>query len=139
MPGRRLNHEHETKLPGATQLGKKRGSVDELVLGFYTQRLHLIPGKGITVSPQNRMVDEAKYTLSRLLDLTETAEGVQIFIGSESELFGLTGCSVVIAPYRDSDRRVVGAVGVVGPTRINYARIIPMVDYTAKVISRLVT
>ena len=82
---------------------------------------------------------ETKDTLTRLLDLTETAEGVQIFIGSESELFGLTGCSVVIAPYGDSERRVVGAVGVVGPTRINYARIIPMVDYTAQVISRLVT
>lgn len=82
---------------------------------------------------------ETKDTLARLLDLTETAEGVQIFIGSESELFGLTGCSVVIAPYSDSQRRVVGAVGVVGPTRINYARIIPMVDYTAQVISRLVT
>ena len=81
---------------------------------------------------------ETKETLAKLLRLTDKAEGVQIFIGSESELFGLTGCSVVIAPYGDSERKIVGAIGVVGPTRINYARIIPMVDYTAKVISRLV-
>ena len=81
---------------------------------------------------------ETKETLTKLLQLTDSAEGVQIFIGSESELFGLTGCSVVIAPYGDSERKIVGAIGVVGPTRINYARIIPMVDYTAKVISRLV-
>ena len=71
---------------------------------------------------------ETKETLTKLLQLTGAAEGVQIFIGSESELFGLTGCSVVIAHYGDSERKIVGAIGVVGPTRINYARIIPMVD-----------
>ena len=70
--------------------------------------------------------------------MTETAEGVQIFIGAESELFGLAGCSMVIAPYNNSQQQLVGAVGVIGPTRIDYARIIPMVDYTAKLISRLI-
>ena len=81
---------------------------------------------------------ETKEALSRLIDLTETADGVRIFIGSENELFGLAGCSMVIAPYSNSNQQIVGAIGVIGPTRLNYARIIPMVDYTAKVIGRLV-
>ena len=73
----------------------------------------------------------------KLMELTESAEGVQIFIGSENELFGLSGCSVVIAPYNNAQGGMVGAVGVIGPTRIDYARIIPMVDYTAKVMGRM--
>ncbi len=81
---------------------------------------------------------ETKEALSHLLKLTDTAEGVQIFIGSESQLFGASGCSVVMAPYSNSGQNIVGAVGVIGPTRLNYARIVPMVDYTAKVISRLI-
>jgi heat-inducible transcriptional repressor len=80
---------------------------------------------------------ERKEALSRLLDLADKAEGVQIFIGSESELFGLSGCSMVIAPYSNSQQQIVGAIGVIGPTRIDYARIIPMVDYTAKVVGRI--
>jgi heat-inducible transcriptional repressor len=80
---------------------------------------------------------EAKEALLSLLNLAETADGVQIFIGAENELFGLAGCSMIIAPYGDSHQQLVGAIGVVGPTRIDYARIIPMVDYTAKVIGRL--
>jgi heat-inducible transcriptional repressor len=81
---------------------------------------------------------EKKESLVKLLDLADDAEGVQIFIGAESELFGATDCSMVIAPYANSQQRFVGAIGVIGPTRIDYARIIPMVDYTAKVMSRLV-
>ncbi len=81
---------------------------------------------------------ETKEALIRLLDLTGAAEGVQIYIGSENELFSLAGCSVVIAPYTNSQQKIVGAVGVVGPTRIDFARIIPMVDYTAKVIGRII-
>lgn len=81
---------------------------------------------------------ERKEALLKLLDLTQTAEGVQIFIGAENELFSHTGCSMVIAPYSNSQKQIVGAIGVIGPTRIDYARIIPMVDYTAKVIGRLI-
>jgi heat-inducible transcriptional repressor len=80
---------------------------------------------------------EARETMLRLLDASMQGEGVQIFIGAESHLFGVAGCSMVIAPYQNSREQIVGAVGVIGPTRINYARIIPMVDYTAKVIGRL--
>jgi heat-inducible transcriptional repressor len=81
---------------------------------------------------------ETSEQFLRLLDLTNTAEGVQIFIGAENELFGVTGCSMIVAPYRDSREQIIGAIGVIGPTRLNYARVIPMVDYTAKVIGRLI-
>ncbi len=80
---------------------------------------------------------ETRETMLRLLDASMQGEGVQIFIGAESHLFGVAGCSMVIAPYHNSREQIVGAIGVIGPTRINYARIIPMVDYTAKMIGRL--
>jgi len=81
---------------------------------------------------------ETKETLVRLLDLTNRAEGVQIFIGAENDLFRVSGCTVIVAPYHNSRDQIVGAIGVIGPTRINYARIIPLVDYTAKVIGRVI-
>lgn len=80
---------------------------------------------------------ESKRDIVQLLGASENAEGVRIFIGSENKLFSLSGSSLVVAPFRDETRRVVGVLGVIGPTRLNYARIIPMVDYTAKLISRL--
>lgn len=81
---------------------------------------------------------ETSEQFLNLLDLTSEAEGVQIFIGSENELFGVTGCSMIVAPYRNSRERIIGAIGVIGPQRLNFARIIPMVDYTAKVVGRLI-
>jgi heat-inducible transcriptional repressor len=81
---------------------------------------------------------ETREQLLRLLDLTNHAEGVQIFIGAENELFSVSGCALIVAPYVNSVDRIVGAIGVIGPTRMNYARIIPLVDYTAKVIGRLI-
>jgi len=63
---------------------------------------------------------------------------VRIFIGSENKLFSMSGSSLVVSPYRDDDNRVVGVLGVIGPTRLNYGRIIPMVDYTARLVGRLV-
>ena len=81
---------------------------------------------------------ETKEALLRLIEAADDAEGVQIFIGAENELFSLAGCSMVIAPYKNRNEAIIGAIGVVGPTRINYARIIPMVDYTAKIVSRLI-
>ena len=80
---------------------------------------------------------ETQDTMLKLIEAAGKAEGVQIFIGAENELFAHTGCSMVITPYMNSREQVVGAIGVVGPTRLNYARVIPMVDYTAKVIGRL--
>ncbi|WP_370853017.1 heat-inducible transcriptional repressor HrcA [Pararhizobium haloflavum] len=80
---------------------------------------------------------ETKDSLIELMTLAEEGSGVRIFIGSENKLFSLSGSSLVVAPYRDSDSRVIGAVGVIGPTRLNYARIVPMVDYTAQLVSKL--
>ncbi len=80
---------------------------------------------------------EHKRDLVQLLELSQQAEGVRIFIGAENKLFSLSGSSVIIAPYMNAREQVVGAIGVIGPTRLNYARIIPMVDYTAKVIGQL--
>ncbi|HXZ68885.1 MAG TPA: heat-inducible transcriptional repressor HrcA [Alphaproteobacteria bacterium] len=80
---------------------------------------------------------ENKEDMLHLLELTKAAEGVRIFIGAESNLSSLAGSSVIAAPYFDPKRKIVGAIGVIGPTRLNYARIIPMVDYTAKVIGEL--
>jgi len=82
---------------------------------------------------------EHKRDLVQLLGLSENADGVRIFIGSENKLFSLSGSSLIVAPFHDEGRKIVGVLGVIGPTRINYARIIPMVDYTAKLVSRLLT
>ena len=73
------------------------------------------------------------------MGLSEGGEGVHIFIGSENKLFSLSGSSLIVAPFEDQHRKVVGVLGVIGPTRLNYARIIPMVDYTAKLVGRLLT
>ncbi len=81
---------------------------------------------------------ETKETMAKLVDLAGAAEGVQIFIGAGNELFRNAGFSMIVAPFANSAEKIVGAIGVIGPTRLNYARIIPMVDYTAKVIGRLV-
>jgi heat-inducible transcriptional repressor len=80
---------------------------------------------------------ENKSDLIQLLGLAEKGDGVRIFIGSENNLFSLSGSSLVVSPYRDSNQRIVGALGVIGPTRLNYARVIPMVDYTARLVSKI--
>ena len=80
---------------------------------------------------------ETRRGVADLLGRAEHGEGVKIFIGSESKLYSLSGSSTIIAPYSDAGRGVVGVIGVIGPTRLNYARIVPMVDYTAKLVSRL--
>ena len=73
------------------------------------------------------------------LEVAEDGEGVRIFIGSENKLFSLSGSSLVVSPYMNADRKVIGAVGVIGPTRLNYGRIVPIVDYTAQLVGRLLT
>jgi heat-inducible transcriptional repressor len=81
---------------------------------------------------------ETKRGVIDLLGRAELADGARIFIGSENKLFSLSGSSTIAAPYRDSEGRIIGVIGVIGPTRLNYARVIPMVDYTAKMVSKLV-
>ena len=109
----------------------------------------IIRGQGNLLDDVNAIADlesirklfsalETDETMVRLLDLADRAEGVQIFIGADSELFDLSGCSFIVAPYHSSSSQFIGAIGIIGPTRMNYARIIPMVDYTAKLIGKLI-
>ena len=77
---------------------------------------------------------ETKNEMLKLLSLADDADGVQIFIGADNNLFNVAGCSMIVGPYRNDTNHIVGAIGVIGPTRMNYARIIPMVDYTARMI-----
>lgn len=81
---------------------------------------------------------ERKQGLIDLLEAAGDGDGVRIFIGSENQLFSLSGSSVIVKPYRDGNEKIVGVVGVIGPTRLNYGRIIPMVDYTADMVTRLI-
>jgi heat-inducible transcriptional repressor len=82
---------------------------------------------------------ERKRDIAEFLELAEAGEGVRIFIGSENKLFSLSGSSLVVSPYMNADRKVIGAVGVIGPTRLNYGRIVPIVDYTAQLVGRLLS
>ncbi|MEM0988853.1 MAG: heat-inducible transcriptional repressor HrcA [Pseudomonadota bacterium] len=82
---------------------------------------------------------ERKRDLEQLLDLADGGEGVSVFIGSENKLFSMSGSSLVISPYRDKNRRIIGAIGVIGPTRLNYGRIVPIVDYTARMVGNMVS
>jgi heat-inducible transcriptional repressor len=82
---------------------------------------------------------ERKRDISEFLELTEDGDGVRIFIGSENKLFSLSGSSLVVSPYMNSDHKIIGAVGVIGPTRLNYGRIVPIVDYTAQLVGKLLS
>ncbi|AXI44080.1 heat-inducible transcriptional repressor HrcA [Sulfitobacter sp. SK011] len=82
---------------------------------------------------------ERKRDIAEFLDLAEGGEGVRIFIGSENKLFSLSGSSLVVSPYMNADRKVIGAVGVIGPTRLNYGRIVPIVNYTAQLVGKLIS
>ncbi|MGR3363038.1 MAG: heat-inducible transcriptional repressor HrcA [Maritimibacter harenae] len=82
---------------------------------------------------------ERKRDIAEFLELAEDGEGVRIFIGSENKLFSLSGSSLVVSPYMNADRKIVGAVGVIGPTRLNYGRIVPIVDYTAQLVGKLIS
>ena len=82
---------------------------------------------------------ERKRDIANFLELAEGGEGVRIFIGSENKLFSLSGSSLVVSPYMNADRKIIGAVGVIGPTRLNYGRIVPIVNYTAQLVGRLMT
>ncbi len=88
-----------------------------------------------------QLFDDLERTrdIADFLELAESGEGVRIFIGSENKLFSLSGSSLVVAPYMNADRKIIGAVGVIGPTRLNYGRIVPIVDYTAQLVGRLMS
>ncbi len=106
-------------------------------------RSHLLEhaNEGIEIEKISQLLEdlERKTDMLETLDLANHAEGVRVFIGSENKLFSLSGSSVVVAPYADSERRIIGAIGVIGPTRLNYAKIVPMVDYTARLVSKVLS
>jgi len=82
---------------------------------------------------------ERKRDIVRFLELAEEGTGVRVFIGSENKLFSLSGSSLVVSPYMNADRKIIGAVGVIGPTRLNYGRVVPIVDYTAQLVGRMIS
>jgi heat-inducible transcriptional repressor len=82
---------------------------------------------------------ETKKDVIQLMELAKKGGGVRIFIGSENKLFSLSGSSLIVSPYMDQQKKVIGVLGVIGPTRLNYARVIPLVDYTAKLVGKIVT
>ncbi len=82
---------------------------------------------------------ERKRDIARFLDLTESGEGVRIFIGSQNKLFSLSGSSLVVSPYMNAERKIIGAVAVIGPTRLNYGRVVPIVNYTAELVGKLIS
>ncbi len=157
LVGRTLSEAREQIL---VELEESRAELDQLTRKLVEQGVSIwggVQGGAVIVKGQSRLLEDVtalsdlervrallaaldtRESMVKLLDATHDADGVQIYIGAENELFSLAGCSVVFAPYRDGQERIVGAIGVVGPARMNYARIIPMVDYTAKVIGRIIS
>jgi heat-inducible transcriptional repressor len=138
-----------------TEIASGRAELDRLTASFVEEGLAAwsrdASGPVLIVRGQARLLDsadldraralleelEAKEQVARLLDEARAADALKIFIGAETRLFALSGSSVVAAPYRGADGRVVGVVGVIGPTRLNYARVVPMVDLTANRLSKL--
>ena len=141
------------------ELQSRRAQLDEITSNLVAQGMAtwggggknsalIIKGQAHLLSNINALEDlervrqlfaalETREQIVRVLDLVAKGDGVQIFIGAQNELFGMAGCSMVVAPFMNSREQIVGAIGVVGPTRLNYARIIPMVDYTAKLVGRV--
>jgi heat-inducible transcriptional repressor len=157
MRGRTLA---ETKVEIAGELQRARRELDEAAArlvqdglaawggGDSSERALIVRGHGNLLADASAREDldrvrllfddlEQKEQLIGLLDDVREAEGVRIFIGAETRLFSLSGSAVIAAPYMTGNQRVVGAIGVIGPARLNYARVIPLVDYTARVLGRL--
>jgi heat-inducible transcriptional repressor len=146
----------------AAEITRRRAELDQLAADMVEQGVAIWSGEGhdspdrLIVRGRSNLLDtaadaqalermrqlfddlERKRDLAQLLDLAVEAEGVRIFIGSENKLFSLSGSSLVLSPYMNADRKLVGAIGVIGPTRLNYGRIVPIVDYTARLVGRMV-
>ncbi len=104
-------------------------------------RANLLEEDGADLERVRSLFDdlERKRDIADFLELAEEGDGVRIFIGSENKLFSLSGSSLVVSPYMNADRKIIGAVGVIGPTRLNYGRIVPIVDYTAQLVGRIMS
>ena len=157
LAGRTLRQAKEQVL---AEIEARTAQLDDLTAELARRgivELSQIPARGgrqLIIRGQSNLLASAQDDLDRvqqlfdelerkegLLDLLEAArdgEGVRIFIGTENRLFSLSGSSVIAAPYRDHERNIIGVLGVVGPTRVNYGRVIPLVDYTAELVSRMI-
>jgi heat-inducible transcriptional repressor len=151
---------HEVQNEIAREIKEQRIELDALTARVVEEGLAVQSGQTddgvLIVRGQNKLLDnvtglqdlesirslfavlEAKETSLKLMETADHAEGVQIFIGSQTELFGLSGCSMIMAPVNGQDNTIVGAIAVVGPMRLDYGRIIPMVDYTAQVMGKII-
>ncbi|OCX65342.1 heat-inducible transcriptional repressor HrcA [Thioclava sp. SK-1] len=141
------------------EIGARRAELDTLAADMVEQGLAEWEDKGtayerlivrgrsnLLAEPQDleRIRDlfdelERKRDIAEFLNLTQDGDGVRIFIGSENKLFSLSGSSLVVSPYMNADRKIIGAIGVIGPTRLNYGRIVPIVDYTAQLVGRMLS
>ena len=145
----------------AVEISRRRQEIDGLARGLVesgmavwenqgetTERL-IVRGRSNLLNPESNQQDlerirtlfddlERKRDIADFLELTDKGDGVRIFIGSENKLFSLSGSSLVVSPYMNADRKIIGAVGVIGPTRLNYGRIVPIVDYTAQLVGRMI-
>jgi heat-inducible transcriptional repressor len=143
------------------EIGARRQQIDTLAAelvqsgfatweneGQATERL-IVRGRGNLLSDHESEADldrirtlfddlERKRDIANFLDLAEGGDGVRIFIGSENKLFSLSGSSLVVSPYMNADQQIIGAVGVIGPTRLNYGRIVPIVNYTAQLVGKMI-
>jgi heat-inducible transcriptional repressor len=154
LRGRSLN---ETRAQILDEVENNRAELDTITAKLVRQGVAKVTGGedwSLIVRGRGRLIEESalqdiervqslfddleqKRDVIELLTAAKDGEGVKIFIGSESNLFSLSGSSVIAAPYRDETRKIVGVLGVIGPTRLNYAKVIPIVDYTAEVVSRM--
>jgi len=144
-----------------TEITARRQEIDSLATDLITRGMALWENEGerherLIVRGRANLLDQAdadslqrirelfddlerKRDIAEVLEHTERGEGVRIFIGAENKLFSLTGSTLVVSPYMNADSKIVGAVGVIGPTRLNYGRIVPIVDYTAQLVGRMLT
>lgn len=153
LRGRSLQETRSTIL---NEVESNRAELDELTARLVREGVADVAGDEdwrLIVRGRGHLLDEAAHDIERvrmllddlerkrdvidLLTAARDGEGVRVFIGSENRLFSLSGSSVITAPYRDENRKIVGVLGVIGPTRLNYARVVPIVDYTAEVLSRM--
>lgn len=151
----------EARAAAADSLARDRAALDKAAAGLVEKglvewsgedptlgRSLIVRGRGNLLQDQQAVADlerarklfddlEKTRELIQVLDLAKAGDAVRVFIGSENPLFSLSGSSLIVAPYMNAERKVVGALGVIGPTRLNYARVIPVVDYTARVVGRV--
>jgi heat-inducible transcriptional repressor len=144
------------------EVAERRQEIDELAKGMVekgiavwqdrgeTNERLIVRGRSNLLEPDTEEKDiervkslfddlERKQDIADFLDLTEKGDGVRIFIGSENKLFSLSGSSLVVSSYMNADRKVIGAIGVIGPKRLNYGRIVPIVDYTAQLVGKIIS